>query len=623
MMLPSRSARSLRFLRPLPLLGPATLLLLSTCECAPPDVPLQHLPLDTVLGPGEVRCGRVLKDSELIGGPVAYGQAGRAWRCHNARIRFLVQDGSRPVGNSIEGGNLIDIDRVRPDELAPGHDTFRELVAALGAVEVHVETIEVVNDGTDGNPGVLRVRGRPAPLSLAPQAAFLSQELQGEIVTDYELAPDSDVVKITTTLKNEGDIRFGVIGADFVAIGGATPAIAPEFGFGDAPVFGRASFLVGARGDYVNVGYVCDGRDAVIPLIDAGITVPLCNDDLVIGSEGGFTRYLVVGDGSVDSVARQAWRLRGTATGLVDGAVDGAIEGTLVSALSAPLSDPDSHVVNEARVVDGRYSIALPPGDYTLIAHAPLLTGARVARGAEIAATVIVDGRATVDLALGGRGRLSVQTSFDDGVARPAKLTVVPVDDTPRAAAALREFGVDGAVRSEASVDGRFAVDLPEGVYDVYVTRGFEWTRASERVRVQDGGATTLEVGLQRALDTTGFVAGEFHQHSLGSIDAAVPLPQKVLENAIEGIEVAVSPSTTTSLTIDRMSTRWGWPPSWLPSPATRSATRPSATSTSFLGTSTPTTRGATSARGCGGARRSPRWSMTSAPAPAPARWCS
>jgi hypothetical protein len=39
-----------------------------------------------------------------------------------------VQDGSRPVGNSVEGGNLIDIDRVRPDELADGGDTFREHV---------------------------------------------------------------------------------------------------------------------------------------------------------------------------------------------------------------------------------------------------------------------------------------------------------------------------------------------------------------------------------------------------------------------------------------------------------------------------------------------------------------
>jgi hypothetical protein len=523
------------------------LLALATCECAPPSSSPEHLDLDTVLGPGQVRCGPVTKESELIGGPVAYGQVGRAYRCHNARIRFLLQDGSRPVGNSVEGGNLIDIDRVRPDEIAAGHDTFREFVSALGALEVHVEGIDVVNDGTDGKPGVVRVRGRPAPLSLAPQAAFLSQDLQGEIVTDYELAADSDVIKITTTLFNEGDTQFGVLGADFVAIGGATPAIAPEFGFGSAPNFGRASFLVGARGDDVNVGYVCDGRDAVIPLVDAGITVPLCNDELVIGSEGGFTRYVVVGDGSVDSVARTAWQLRGIDVGEVQGAVAGApaemLDGTLVSALSAPLSDPDSHVVNEARVHDGRYAIALPPGDYTLVAHAPLLSGARIARSPEVAVHVDADADATVtvDLALGGRGHLAVDTAFDDGVVRPVKLTVVPVDDTPRAADVLRELGVEGAVRYEGSVDGRFSIDVPVGRYDVYVTRGFEFSRFVQRVQIEDGSAEQVHATLARAIDTTGFVAGEFHQHSLGSIDAAVPVPRKVLENAIEGIEVAVS----------------------------------------------------------------------------------
>jgi hypothetical protein len=514
---------------------------LGTCECAPEPGPPPALALDTVLGPGEVRCGPVTKTTELIGGPVAYGQVGRAFRCHNARIRFLLQDSSRPVGNSVEGGNLIDIDRVRPDEIADGNDTFREMVSALGALEVRVEAIEVKNDGTDGRPGVLRVRGRPTALTLAPQAAFLSQDLQGEIVTDYTLAPDSDVIEVTTTLFNEGDTVFGGLGADFVALGGATPVMAPEFGFGDAPTFGRVSFLVGARGHDVNVGFVCDGRDATIPLIDAGITVPLCNDELIIGAEGGFRRFLVVGDGSVDSVARQAWRLRGFATGEVAGTVAGVVDGTLVSALSAPLSSSDSHVVNEARVKDGRFALALPPGDYTLVAHAPLLTGAQVARSAEVDVTVTAEATTTVDLALGGRGRLNVRTQFEDGVVRPVKLTVVPVEDTPRASEVLGELRGDGIVRSEGSVDGRFQLDLPVGRYDVYVTRGFEYSRFAERIAIAAGSAVVVDAVIGPVLDTAGALGGEFHQHSLGSIDAAVPVPRKVLENATEGVEIAVS----------------------------------------------------------------------------------
>src|SRR5690242_4067568 len=84
--------------------------------CAPAETPLPPLPLDVVLGPGEVRCGPVTKQSELIGGPAAHGQVGRAFRCMNSQVRFIVQDGSRPTGNSSFGGGLVDVDRVRPDE---------------------------------------------------------------------------------------------------------------------------------------------------------------------------------------------------------------------------------------------------------------------------------------------------------------------------------------------------------------------------------------------------------------------------------------------------------------------------------------------------------------------------
>jgi hypothetical protein len=49
------------------------------CEGASPLPPV-HLDLDTVLGPGEVRCGPVIRQSELIGGPQAFGQVERGFR---------------------------------------------------------------------------------------------------------------------------------------------------------------------------------------------------------------------------------------------------------------------------------------------------------------------------------------------------------------------------------------------------------------------------------------------------------------------------------------------------------------------------------------------------------------
>jgi hypothetical protein len=517
---------------------------LATCVCdTPPPALPAHVDLDTVLGAGEVRCGPVIRSSELIGGPQAYGQVNRGFRCHNSRIRFFIQDGTRPVGNSVEGGNLIDVDRVRADEFVDGNDTFREHVSGLGAQESHVTAVDVVNDGTNGEPGIIRITGVPAPLSLAPQANFLSQNLQGTLITEYRLAPDSDVIEIETTFQNDGDTLFGGLGVDFMAIGGATPIMTPQSGFGDLDLFSQVDFIAGARGDGVNVGFVCDGKRLTVPLVDGGVTVPICEDDLTIGAEGSFKRFIIVGDGSVESVAKPAWAVLGAAVGTVTGQVDGAVAGTVVSALNGPLDDGDAHLVNEAHVgVDGAFELTLPPGDYTLVAHVPNIQGQAVGRSAAVDITVTEGEGVTVDLALGRSGRITVGTDFGDGSTRAAKLTLVALDDTQRGLAALLDFGGGGAtVRYDVSADGTFAVDVPAGAYQAYVTRGFEWSRFEAPVAVVADGTVALKASIARVLDTTGFVGGEFHQHSLGSVDAAVPTPLKVLENAAEGIEVAVS----------------------------------------------------------------------------------
>lgn len=517
-------------------------LLVSTCTCegATPSEP-KHLDLDTILGPGEVRCGPVIRESELIGGPQAYAQVGRAFRCHNNTIRFIVQDSSRPAGNSVEGGNLIDIDLVRGDEFVDGEDTFREYVSALGAQEAKVSSIEILNDGTDGKAGIIRVRGTPSALSLAPQAAFLSQDLVGELVVDYRLAPDTNVIEIETTFENAGDTLFGGLGADVLASGGATPLITPETGFGEFPSFGSASFLVGARGEKVNVAFVCDGKDLTIPVVTAGVTVPICENALVIGSEGGFKRFILVGDGSVESVASQAFAMRGIATGTITGTVAGAIEGTLVAAIDGTLDR--GHLVNEARVdADGRYTLTVPADTYSVVAHRPDLKGQQVGRSAVVEVDVVAGANVSADLTLGQQGRISVQTDFGDGVARAAKLTLVGDSASNRGTAVLGDsFGNSSLSRYDVSADGTFDVTVPPGNYIAYVTRGFEWSRFEQNIVVTAGGSVTVAASIVRVLDTTGFVAGEFHQHTLGSLDSVVPVPLKVLENAAEGIEVAVS----------------------------------------------------------------------------------
>lgn len=526
----------------------ALVLLGLAAACTGRPEPLPPLVLDTILGPGEVRCGPVTKESELIGGPQAFAQVGRAWRCHNSKIRFIVQDTSRPVGNSSIGGNLIDVDLVRADELVDGEDTFREHVSAVGANEVAVEKIEVINDGRAGGDGVLRVTGTPGIITIIPQAAHLAQDLSNTtVVTDYVLKPDVDYLTIVTTVKNSGPPKLSVQPADFIAFGGSTTPHAPETGYGAMEMFAHVSFLSAARGDHVSYAVASDEGDVIVPIMEHGITAPFYGEGAPVGSERSFTRWLVVGDGTLESTTQRVLKLKGIPHGVINGTVriDGAPPGrrVLVSALSAPLAEPGSHVVSEALTSEtGGYTLTLPGGDYLLVAHGPGLN-----RSPEEPAHVHPGGTTNArDLTPSGAAQLEVTTSFVDRAgaaltARPAKLTLVAREGTQQPSDILGDFDEGGATFYFLSIDGHFSVEVPAGQYTAYVTRGFEFSRHREDIDVISGRANTLAATLEHQLDTTGLVGTELHQHCIGSIDAQVPYPVKVLENAAEGVELASS----------------------------------------------------------------------------------
>jgi hypothetical protein len=543
---PSANQEGMRavFVSPVLLLG---LSLAGSCACETPlEGPPPPLRLDEPLGPDEVRCGPVTRSTELIGGPGAYAQVGRAWRCYNNRVRFLVQDGSRPVGNSSRGGSLIDVDLVRDDEAAEGHDSFRELVVAFGANEVVPESIEVVKD--EGGAGVLRVRGHPDTITLVPQAYYLRQELPALIETDYILRPDADYVEIKTRILNESDDFIGpLLYADFVTFGGEGQVHSPEHGYGGIGLFETASLLAVMGSPHVSYGYVCSDKDLLVPVADGSITAPVCRDDVVVGERAEYSRYLVVGDGTLESVHRRAAALRGLLVGGVTGVVsaaDGApAAGVFVSALvEGSADDAAARAVNQTRTdADGRYRLTLRPGTYRVVAHPE---GAPRVDGGEV--SVAADAEEARDLTLLPAARLLVRTSFrgrggEALGALPAKLSLLALDETQRASAVLGELVRQGLARYEVSADGTFEVRLPPGRYRALVSRGFEHSLFAAEVDLAPGEETQLAAELTHIVDTEGLIGAEFHQHSLGSVDSNVPLPLKVLENAAEGVELAAS----------------------------------------------------------------------------------
>ena len=90
------------------------------------------------------------------------------------------------------------------------------------------------------------------------------------------------------------------------------------------PLFSTVSFLAGVRGDKVSYAVVSADTDIVIPFVDQGTTAPFYGAGVPVGAEHSFTRFFIVGDGSVESTTRVAFALKNVAHGTVSGVVKDA-----------------------------------------------------------------------------------------------------------------------------------------------------------------------------------------------------------------------------------------------------------------------------------------------------------
>ena len=82
------------------------------------------------------------------------------------------------------------------------------------------------------------------------------------------------------------------------------------------------------------------------------------------------------------------------------------------------------------------------------------------------------------------------------------------------------------------TASGREVKTLPVGEYDVYVSRGLEYTLDHHRIGIEEGKTTYLASTLERAIDTRGFISSDFHLHLMFAMrDGAIV-------SAAEGIDL-------------------------------------------------------------------------------------
>jgi hypothetical protein len=157
-----------------------------------------------------------------------------------------------------------------------------------------------------------------------------------------------------------------------------------------------------------------------------------------------------------------------------------------------------------------------------------------------VAVDVTAEGEAHADLVVSQPAGARILCVDAAGAAMPCKVTFERTDGSPPP-----DFGpahAAGPARNQATtVDGIVEVPLAWGAYRVTASRGPEYSLAQSDVTLAPGQTIELRLSPRKVLDTSGYLACDFHQHTMLGADAPVATRDRVVSNAAEGVQVAVA----------------------------------------------------------------------------------
>ncbi|MEC7949359.1 MAG: CehA/McbA family metallohydrolase [Myxococcota bacterium] len=524
------------------------------------------------LTPGQVRAGVVADGTALFGGSSAEGRVGDI-KIYNARVQFIVQD--RRPGSYYDdlGGGVIDADIVRePGE--PGRDMIDELWFMMGLGRIVSPTqVEVVADGTDGQPAVVRVTGKAAPLSLITgtlEAPDFVDDHDVDVVTEYTLAPDAWLLRAETTIVWNGESTPAQAG-DVSMVGmEVAETVLPGRGLegGSRDSTGDWVGLIG-RQNQSAIGIFSDD----VPFSDGAIATVLEEVGPVIAGFGPITTFepgsthiirRSIGVGPDLATLTGAWRAdRGEPARTVGGQV--LAGGIPVPGARVHIRDGDALETIAFTDADGRWSadvvaesptavatgrghgeiVDLPSGAGWIAPYAhevPAATaldslavgaqGAPFAEGYGISEPVPATADTRLTLTPPGTLRVSVR---DGG---PATVHVAFTDGDPVAADRALVPGRPGGPADGHVRDGDLDIPLEPGTYAVTVHRGLTHEPHEATVAVVAGEVVELSATLEPVAFPAGLLTADLHSHASPSGDGNIPMAHRLITQAANGVQV-------------------------------------------------------------------------------------
>jgi hypothetical protein len=491
---------------------------------------------------------------------------------------------SRPgMDNFFEMQPMINIETVinadRVEIVNDGSDGNAAVVRSCGPDD----TLDYINANT-------RVDDLLGPGSFPSNADDVDQDVEG--CTEYILGARDSFLEVTTTIENFDSAPSAHHVGDFINGSGeleqwtresasANPAglsslIGEMFANLTFDIFSYHGF---GRAEGTSYGYIpltFPGGTESSSFSTSGVSAVLHSNAVItvlflkfpplftVDPQGtdSFTRYFNVGDGSAGNAVDLKIALDGSDSGTLRGCVTAGGEpapGARVAAglmADGTIEDLRSHwVTDEQGCYQGKLEAPASYGVAAAVKGVPYEGGGPTPTFHTVVMGVGDD--QTLDIALPATGRVQVDVVDESGAPVPARIGVVGSDPSPEIinrgsiagaldiATSLFHDATDDPVPdglvwvAYAGADGAAAFDLEPGSYDIWVSRGTEYSAYSESVSVPAAPAPPVTVSAQiaRVLDTEGFVSSDFHVHMIASSDSTIRNENRVLQFAGEGVD--------------------------------------------------------------------------------------
>lgn len=307
----------------------------------------------------------------------------------------------------------------------------------------------------------------------------------------------------------------------------------------------------------------CERAECSIACEPDGAACPVgswCVEGVCDRSAFSFSKYFIVGDGDVASIRDAFHELRGDETFPVSGLVREDRTLAPEASVSVLVFDAAGGVFNQHTTDStGSFIGQYPAGAYTyrVLAEGRFPTD-------PVRFEVGPERPVFLEIEIPPPGSVSVRISGEDGQLMPGRCSLVgkhaPTSTGTPGRTFLYDFRLGERVRprniepeAEDGTSTRFVEDViftgtgvrrervRPGRYVAHCSRGLEYEVVERPIDVRPGEVATLDVALRREISTPGWASGDFHLHSVNSVDSTMSLPRRVAHVAAEGVDLACS----------------------------------------------------------------------------------